>query len=73
MKKEETDRILQKIARNNHTTVQEVRREMELAMQAGQSSTNPAVQALCRSIPRKGSQLTLEELIAYLSKRASRP
>ena len=73
MKKEEIDRILQKIARDNHTTVQEVRRKMEFAMQVGQSSTDPAVQALWRSIPRKGSQLTLEELIAYLSKRASRP
>lgn len=73
MKKEKIDRILQKIACDNRTTVQEVRREMELAMQAGQSSTDPAVQALWRSIPRKGSQLTLEELIAYLSKRASRP
>ena len=73
MKKEKLNSILAHIAAQNNTTIQEVRREMELAMRAGQSSTDPAVQALWRSIPRKGSQLALEELIEYLSKKALRP
>ena len=53
MKRKKFDQILQRIANENHTTVREVRREMELAMQAGQANPDPAVQAMWNSIPRK--------------------
>ena len=71
MKRKKFDQILQRIANENHTTVREVRREMELAMQAGQANPDPAVQAMWNSIPRKGHRLTLEEFVAYLAKKAS--
>ena len=69
MEKDKFNRVLEEIARNHHTTVQEVRKEMEFAMQAGQSSPDPAVQARWNSIPRKGDKLTLEEFIDYIIKR----
>lgn len=69
MKKEKFNRVLEEIARNHHTTVQEVRREMEYAMYVGQSNPDPAVQAQWNSIPRKGDKLTLEEFIDYIIKR----
>lgn len=71
MQKRELNSILTRIAVENNTTVREVRREMELAMQAGQANPDPAVQAMWNSIPRKGPRLTLEEFVAYLAKKAS--
>ena len=71
MQKRELNSILTRIAVENNTTVREVRREMELAMQAGQANPAPAVQAMWNSIPRKGPRLTLEEFVAYLAKKAS--
>ena len=67
MKTNKLDKVLASIATEHHTTVQEVRREMEYAMHVGQS--NPAVQAQWNSIPRKGDKLTLEEFIDYIIKR----
>ena len=71
MQKRELNSILTRIAVENNTTVREVRREMELTMQAGQANPDPAVQAMWNSIPRKGPRLTLEEFVAYLAKKAS--
>lgn len=66
MNKQELDTILQKIARKHHTTVDEVRSEMMLAIEEGQQSTEPSVQARWNAIPRKGAKITLEEFLTYL-------
>lgn len=53
--------ILRKIAKENGVSVAEVRREMQLAIEA--SYTNPNAAAL--AVPRKGAVPTPEELIDY--------
>ena len=66
MQQKEPDRILSSIAREHHTTVQEVRKEMMLALEEGQRSTDPNVQAMWSSIPRHGPTPTLEEVMDFL-------
>lgn len=61
------ERIVAEIARRENVTVQEVREEMQAAMEEGQKSSDPTAQALWASIPRKGPELTLEEFIAYVA------
>ena len=57
--------ILKKLALQYNSTPEEVHKEMEIAIEAGQCSTDPAVQAMWRSIPRKGEKLTVKEFIEY--------
>ena len=61
-------RILTLIAQKENMTVDEVRNEMQSAMEERQKSCDPAVQALWASIPRKGAELTLEEFVVYVAK-----
>ena len=58
-------RIFEEIAAENNTTVGEVWREMEAAIQAGISCPDPKVQAQWARIPRKGDIPTPEEVIDY--------
>ena len=44
MTKEEAERILQQVAIKNHTTLDEVKREIKLAMVAGMCNQSPKVQ-----------------------------
>lgn len=60
------NRILAEIAKRNHTTVEEVRREMNLAMKEGQHCPDPAVRAQWERIPKKNGELTTEDLLDYL-------
>lgn len=46
--------ILEIIAKNNRTSAEKVRTEMQLAMEAGQNSTDPTVQAKWGPYQRKG-------------------
>jgi len=61
------DKIIKEIAKQHHTTPEQVRREMEAAMAEAKQSKNPAVQARWASIPHKGDEVTLEELIDYIA------
>lgn len=60
------DQLLKQIARENHTTPENVRREMEEVMRMGQQNPDPAIQARWASIPKKGNTLTLEEFLDYM-------
>lgn len=70
MRESQFDRILVQIAEREHVTVQEVRDEMQAAIEEAQQSSDPAIQALWASIPRKGTALTLEEFISYMANKA---
>lgn len=61
------DKIIKKIAKQHHTTPEQVRREMEAAMEEPKRSHDPAVQARWNAIPHKGEDVTLEELINYIA------
>lgn len=60
------EQALQEVALRNRTTVEEVRKEIKLAMLAGLCNTDPAVQAKWRDIPCAGEVPTPEELITYI-------
>lgn len=67
MKRHALELIIQQIANSHHTTPENVRHEMQLAMEEGQKSADPSIQAMWNAIPRKGKKLTLEEFISYLA------
>ena len=58
---------IKNIAIEYHTTIDDVRTEMLIAIKEAQQSTDPAVQARWNAIPRNGEELSLEEFIAYCS------
>ncbi|MDR1409600.1 MAG: sporulation initiation factor Spo0A [Oscillospiraceae bacterium] len=62
--------IFERIAAEHSTTVEEVRREIEAAIQAGFNNPDPKVQAQWAKIPRKGDIPTPDELITYVVRQA---
>lgn len=64
------DEALQEVALRHNTTVEEVRKEIKLAMLAGLCSTDPAIQAKWKEIPCAGDVPTPEELITYAAEKA---
>lgn len=60
-------KAIQLIAKKEGITVDEVRKEMELAMLAGLCSLDREIRTRWRRVPRKGETPTPEELIAYLA------
>ena len=51
---------LREVARKNHTTVEEVRKEIRLAMIAAMCNPDPAIQKRWNAIPHAGDTLTPE-------------
>ena len=60
------EQALQEVALRHGTTIEEVRKEIKIAMLAGMSNTNPAVQAKWREIFTADGVPTPEELIEYI-------
>lgn len=71
-KKQELTHIFERIAAERNTTVGEVRREIELAIQAGLQNPDPKVQAQWAKIPRRGDVSTPDELITYVVRQAKK-
>lgn len=69
MTKQELDRILIQVAAQNHTTVDNVRKEIQIAMDIAMNSPNPATRTKWAAIPHKGEKPTMEELIEYVVMR----
>ena len=63
------DAALLEVARRHHTTVEEVRKEIRLAMIAAMCDLDPSIQRVWREIPCAGAALTPEDLIAYIAKQ----
>ena len=57
--------IYEKIAEKYNTTPEEVRREMQIAIDAGFDDPDPAVQAEWKKVNLKGDRPTPEEVINY--------
>lgn len=66
MNEQEAHQILAEVARNNGVSVQEVEREIAVAIAEGQENKDPAVRAFWASVPRKGTIPTPAELLRYL-------
>ncbi|MBO7184181.1 MAG: sporulation initiation factor Spo0A [Oscillospiraceae bacterium] len=60
------EEILIQIAKKNHSTPENVRKEMQYAMDMAMASSDPAVQARWATVPRKGERPTLEEFVCYM-------
>ena len=56
---------LLEVARRHHTTVEEVRREIRLAMAMAMCNPDPAARKIWGEIPCDGNVLTPEDLITY--------
>ena len=67
MRKLKFELMLAEIARRNGTTKEQVRREMQIAMESGMNSADPLVQHRWKRIPKQGEKLTLEEFEDYLA------
>ena len=59
--------IIRQIARDNHVTEEEVRRDMKEAMDAGRRNPDPAVQAKWAGFEYSGDEPTLEEFILWMA------
>jgi len=66
MKKYKIDTILQCIARNNDTSVEQVIADIQEAIQAGCASADPAAQAFWASVPREQEIPTVQELLSHI-------
>lgn len=60
---------LLEVARRHHTTVDEVRREIRLAMAMAMCNPAPAARKIWREISCDGNVLTPEDLITYAAMR----
>ena len=65
------EQALQTVAIRDGTTVEEVRKEIKLAMLAGLCNTDPAVQTKWKEIPCAGDVPTPEELITYVAEKVT--
>lgn len=65
----DAEAALRKVARKNHTTLEEVRKEIRLAMIAAMCDPDPSIQRVWCEIPCAGAALTPEDLIAYIAKQ----
>lgn len=61
---------LEIIAAKEGISVEEVRREIQLAIDEAMKNPDPKVQAEWRKIPKKGKKPTPEEVIEFVSKAA---
>ena len=63
------DTALLEVARRHNTTVEEVRKEIRIAMAVAMCSPDPDVQKRWREIPHGAEVLTPEDFIAYAARK----
>ena len=67
MDTEQSKKALEKVAMQEGVSIEEVRREIELAIRAARANPDTEVQAFWNSLPQKGNEFTPEDLIAYIA------
>lgn len=72
MKKSEIMAALKQIAAREEITVEQVRQEIQEAIDIGMAACNPLVQAAWKSIPCKGDKPTPEEVIVHICRQVQR-
>lgn len=65
-------KIFERVARQHNTSVEDVKREIQMAMLAGMNDPTPEVQEHWKEIPCKGDKPTPEELLAYLTEKMNK-
>lgn len=61
--------VIRKLAMQKGVSAQEIRDEINIAIEMGMNSPDPAVRAYWTRIPQKGAKPTPEEAIIYLAKQ----
>lgn len=69
MDKSKAIKAFEKIARKEGISVDEVRREIQKAIDDAMQSDDPAVQAYWKKIKCKGEKPTPEEVVLYIAKQ----
>lgn len=62
------NKILNQIAANEGINVEDVKIEMQKAIDEGEKNPDPAVKACWANIPKHGEKHTLEEIIEFLAR-----
>lgn len=62
--------LLEQVAKKNHTTVEEVYKEMQIAIDAGFDNPDPEVQKMWKQFSFKGERPTPEDVIPQLADMA---
>lgn len=65
-------KILMQVAAENHTTVEEVRREISAAIEAGMHNPDLEIQKKWRAMSKTGGTPTPEEAILCLTREAKK-
>lgn len=63
-----TEKIFKKLAYQNHTTVENIRNEITLAIELGMKNSNADVRKIWKSMSKTGTTPTPEETIEYIAK-----
>lgn len=66
----EVRELLEQVAKKNHATIEEVYKEMQIAIDAGFDNPDPEVQKMWKQIPFKGDRPTPEDVIPYVATMA---
>jgi hypothetical protein len=69
MKSTEGAKIIEQVARNNGISVEEVRKEIDLAIAVGMSSSEPAAREFWEPYIKSGWTPTPEEFVIIMAKR----
>lgn len=67
------DDIFRQIAKKEKTTVEQVYKDMQEAIDAGFDNPDPEVRAVWKGIPFKGARPTPEDVISYCALRLAPP
>ena len=66
MTKEKADAIFAEVAKNNNTTIEEVKAEIKAGIMEAMKNGNPEVQKKWKDMTKNGTEVTPESLLAYL-------
>lgn len=69
MNQSKATKILRRVASENGVSLSEVRREIQIAIDAAMSNPDPAVQAQWKAMSREGKVPSPEEVIIYLTEK----
>lgn len=71
-KKVDAEEAFRQLAKRRGVSVEEVRKQIELAIQVGLMNPDPNVQLYWTKIPHKGSVPTPEEVVVFLAEEVLR-
>ena len=72
MKKSSGAKVIANLAKQKGISEDEIRKEIQIAIDIGMADSDPKVQEFWKNIPCKADKPTPEEAIEYMSKQAQR-